>query len=137
MSFRVWRDGRFVEIDNPEDLANRVRTTLEYYRDEMTQAIGRSLKTREDVAADIVNEHDEENARLKEKLRFTIASVYSEKELEAYNAFVDAHLPCRMTKATGGSMPMIKQHSTGIGVTTKLTCPVCGCSAEITDTSCW
>ena len=137
MSTRLWKDGKFVEIDTPDALSQRVRDTLEYYREKMTYAIGEAMKTREEVAAEIVNKHDEENEELKSELRFTIASVASEQELEAYNAFTKDHLKCRTTRATGGKMPIIQQIGTGIGVITELTCPVCGAKQDITDTSVW
>ena len=137
MSFRVWEDGKFTEIDSPDDLVNRVKTSLEYYHNEMKRAREKANKTREEVAAGIVNEHDAENARLKEELSFAIASVSSEKELDAYISFTSRHLACRNTKATGGACPWIMQYATGIGMTTKLRCPVCGQEEDITDTSVW
>ena len=137
MCFRLWQDGKFVEIDEPEELASRVRQTLKYYKDQMEMAEQKAAKTRNEVAAEIINEHDDENRDLKQRLRFSIAKVYSEPELEAYESFLTRHLVCRQTKSTGGAMPWIMQHGTGIGVTTRLRCPVCGEEKDITDTSIW
>lgn len=137
MGARMWKNGMFVEIDSPQELVDRLQRNLAYYQEIAENANDRAKKTREEVAAEIKNEHDKENEYLKDKLRFTIARVYSEKELEAYRAFEEAHMACRMTKATGGACPIIRQHGTGIGVVTELTCPVCKQTKDITDTDAW
>lgn len=137
MCYRVWQDGRFITIDEPHELADKVLKSVTYYQDEMKRAKEEAAKTRKEVAAEIVNEYAAENAALKEELNFTIASVASEKELDAYIAFTEKHLPCRNTRATGGKCPWIMQTSTGLGMVTKLKCPVCGETTDITDSSVW
>ena len=94
-------------------------------------------KIKSEVAAEIRNEYEEENEDLKERLRFSIASVYSEKERDAYHSFVTKHLTCRQNKIDSGKLPWIKQVSTGIGIATTIRCPVCGEQEDITDTSVW
>lgn len=100
----------------------------------------RELATRrnEEIASEIVNGHDAENKRLKDMLRFCVAELYSEKELEAYNAFCEKHMKCRLdTKIHGGMMPYVVQYGTGIGVITKVHCQVCGEEEDITDSDVW
>ena len=137
MKYYVSDNGEFLEIYDPPDLADIVQKNLQFYRKEMNDAKVKAAKTREDVAKDIMNEHEEENELLKQQLKFSIASVASEKELKDYIDFVNTHLMCRQTKATGGALPTISQYATGIGICTKLTCPVCGAEQDITDTSVW
>ena len=137
MCRRIWQDGKFLEIDEPQELADRVLQTLRFYQEEADEAREKAAKTREEVAADIVNEYADENMRLKNELSFAIASVSSEKELNDYTIFQCEHLACRNTKATGGMMPIIQQIGTGIGVCTYLECPVCHEKKDITDTSVW
>lgn len=87
---------------------------------------------------DVKNEHDAENARLKEDLMFAVAFLHSDKELERYREFILEHEACRLrSKADGGKMPYVVQYSTGIGVCTTVVCQACGATADITDTSIW
>lgn len=138
MCYRVWRDGKFTDIDEPQEIIDRLTNTLEFYHDQMEQAKKKAAKTREEVIAGIKNEYAEQNARLRQELRFTIASVSSEAELKAYCDFVKKHQPCReRSKIDGGKLPWIMQFGTGLGVCTKLQCPVCGAVEDITDTSIW
>lgn len=86
----------------------------------------------------LLNEYEAENKMLRDQLRFAVATLSSEKELEAYNAFVAKHnQSCRNTKATGGMMPYIKQIGHGLGCCTTVYCQVCGASKDITDSSVW
>lgn len=137
MAFYVLENGDFKHILEPQELVDNVRQTLCYYQDEAMQAREKASKTREEVAREIKNEYAKENRLLNQKLKFSIASVSSEKELNDYNAFVEKHLVCRQTKATGGALPIIKQHATGVGICTKLVCPVCHEEWDITDISVW
>lgn len=137
MKYYVSENGEFLEIYDPPELADIVQKNLQFYRQEMNDAKEKSAKTREEVALEIKNEYAKENRMLNQKLKFSIASVSSEKELNDYNAFVEKHLVCRQTKATGGALPIIKQHATGLGMCTKLVCPVCHEEWDITDISVW
>lgn len=137
MKRRIYKDGKFFEIQDPQDLADTVFENLQYYLENMKVANEKAAMTREEVAKEIKNEYAAENELLKQQLKFSISSVASEKELKDYIDFVNTHLMCRQTKATGGALPIISQYATGIGICTKLTCPVCGAEQDITDTSVW
>ena len=137
MKRRIYKDGKFFEIQDPQDLADTVFENLQYYLENMKEAKEKAAMTREEVAKEIKNEYAAENELLKQQLKFSISSVASEKELKDYIDFVNTHLMCRQTKATGGALPIISQYATGIGICTKLTCPVCGAEQDITDTSVW
>lgn len=137
MKRRIYKDGKFFEIQDPQDLADTVFENLQYYLENMKEAKEKPAMTREEVAKEIQNEYAAENASLKQELKFAIASVSSEKELEDYNNFVNEHLVCRQTKATGGSLPIITQYATGIGMCTTIKCPICLKELNITDTSVW
>lgn len=102
------------------------------------QAYEQASRTRKEVASGLRSEFKGENERLKERLRFSVAELYSEKELEAYHQFVEDHENCRLgLKINGGKMPYVVQYGTGIGVCTKVVCQVCGESKDITDSSVW
>lgn len=137
MNYYVGKNGKCVRILEPQELADNVLQTLLFYKEEMEEARMIAARTQEEVAADIENKFAGENARLNQQLKFSIASVSSEKELEDYNNFVNEHLVCRQTKATGGALPIITQYATGIGMCTKIKCPVCLKEWDITDTSVW
>ena len=137
MKRRIYKDGKFFEIQDPQDLADTVFENLQYYLENMKEAKEKAAMTREEVSKEIKNEYAAENELLKQQLKFSISSVASEKELKDYIDFVNTHLMCRQTKATGGALPTISQYATGIGICTKLTCPVCGAEQDITDTSVW
>ena len=95
-------------------------------------------RSKEEVIREIRNEHDAENAELKDQLRFSVVTLSSEKELEAWNAFVEKHTPCRLTtKYAGGQIPYITQYGTGIGAVTKAHCQVCGAVEDISDYDVW
>ncbi|MBR3739473.1 MAG: hypothetical protein IKN04_03325 [Clostridia bacterium] len=131
-------DGQnFKKIYGAKELSQAVLDTIAYHEQRAKEAIERANKTREEVAQEIKNEFAEENARLKEQLRFSVATLSSEKELRAYNDFVDEHRTCRLTKATGGMIPYVIQHGHGLGCCTTVYCQVCGASKNITDSSVW
>ena len=95
-------------------------------------------RTHDEVALEVKNEHDAENRELKRRLRFCVAELSSEAELDAYNKFVADHEKCRLnSKINGGKMPYVVQCGTGIGTCTKVVCQVCGAEQNITDTSIW
>lgn len=90
-------------------------------------------KTRDEIVREIANEHDEENAALKQRLKFSVAELQSEEEYQAYQDFIEAHSKC----IEGGRIPYVVQTATGIGVSTTVHCQVCKASQNITDTSVW
>ena len=131
-------DGQnFKKIYGAKELSQAVLDTIAYHEQRAKEAIERANKTREEVAQEIKNEYAQENARLKEELRFAIATLSSEKELDAYNAFVNKHRKCRLTKATSGMIPYVIQRGHGLGCCTTVYCQVCNKSEDITDSSVW
>lgn len=132
-------DGQsFKKIYSAKELSQAVLDAIAYHEQRAEEAIERANKTKEEVVQEIKNEWEEENKRLKEQLRFSVASLASEKELADYHAFVKAHEACRLTsKAAGAKMPYVKQFGVGIGCCTYVYCQVCGKHQDITDSSIW
>lgn len=95
-------------------------------------------RDKEIIMAEIRNEHDEENRTLKSILKYSVATLHSDLELERYKKFCKQHEECRLkTKIDGGKMPYVVQYGTGIGVCTKVYCQACGKFEDITDSSVW
>lgn len=95
-------------------------------------------RDKEIIMAEIRNEHDEENRTLKSILKYSVATLHSDLELERYKKFCEQHEECRLkTKIDGGKMPYVVQYGTGIGVCTKVYCQACGKFEDITDSSVW
>lgn len=95
-------------------------------------------RDKEIIMAEIRNEHDEENRTLKSILKYSVATLHSDLELERYKKFCERHEECRLkTKIDGGKMPYVVQYGTGIGVCTKVYCQACGKFEDITDSSVW
>lgn len=132
-------DGQsFKKIYSAKELSQAVLDAIAYHEQRAEEAIERANKTKEEVVQEIKNEWEEENKRLKEQLRFSVASLASEKELADYHSFVKAHEACRLTsKAAGAKMPYVKQFGVGIGCCTYVYCQVCGKHQDITDSSIW
>ena len=74
-------------IYEPKELVKALKDTLSYYEKQTTNALTEASKTREEVITEIQNAYAEENARLKEKLKFAFGFFSSEKELDAWRAF--------------------------------------------------
>ena len=95
-------------------------------------------RDKEVIMAEIRNEHDEENRTLKSILKYSVATLHSDLELERYKKFCEQHEECRLkTKIDGGKMPYVIQYGTGIGVCTKVYCQACGKFEDITDFDIW
>lgn len=138
MKKRVWQDGKFIEIDEPHDLANRVLRTMQYYAQQAEVANAMAKRTKDEVLAEIKNEYDEENSMLNKRLKYAIAFVNSDKELSAYNKFFNEHRVCRtLSRVNCGKNPEIIQTGTGVGMCTTLRCPICGKEEDITDIEVW
>lgn len=137
ISFHTCDGNVLKKIYSSKELSQAVLDTISYHEQRAKELADRANKTREEVDQEIKNEFAEENARLKEQLRFSVATLSSEKELRAYNDFVDEHRTCRLTKATGGKIPYVIQHGHGLGCCTTVFCQVCGASKDITDSSVW
>ena len=132
------RLGDLVAESDASRLANEVHDTIKRYHQIAQRALKQAQRTEEQVRAAIVNEYASENAYLRRELQYSVACVHSDKELDAYNKFVEKHSQCRLEfKADGGKMPYVIQYGTGVGVCTKVCCQVCGATEDITDTSIW
>ena len=119
-------------------LANQVHDTIKKYHDMAQRALEKAAMTKEEVKSEVINEYAQENERIKDELRYAVAFLCSDEELEAYNEFVKEHEQCRLDpKVNGGKMPYVVQTCTGVGVCTKVYCQICGASKDITDTSIW
>ena len=125
-------------VNRAKELSDEVYQTIMDYFNREEYWRGEAAKSHEEVAAEIQNGFESENKMLKNRLRFSVAELNSDKELDAYNEFCDKHLQCRLdSKLHGGMMPYIKQLGTGIGICTSVHCQVCGASKDITDSSVW
>lgn len=125
------------KILGAKELSDVVYNTLKFYEDRADEAREQARKTREEVMQEIHNEWDEENQRLKERLRLSLVELNSQKELDDYNAFVAKHKNCKGSRIGNDCTPLFRQYGTGFGVGTVLFCPICSESVDITDTSCW
>lgn len=125
-------------IYEPKELVKALKDTLSYYKEQTTNALTEASKTREEVIAEIQNAYAEENAQLRENLRFSYGFFSSEKELNAWRAFCERHEKSRLrTKISGGKMPYVIPYGTGVGQCVTAVCQVCGEKEDITDTSAW
>lgn len=125
-------------IYEPKELVKALKDTLSYYKEQTTNALTEASKTREEAIAEIQNAYAEENARLKEKLKFAFGFFNSEKELDAWRTFCKKHAECgHQYKINGGKMPYIIPYETGIGQCVTAICPVCGEKLDITDIDVW
>lgn len=121
-----------------EDLARLVKDSVEYYESQAENYRNQAQRTRQEVANEIVNEHEAENQRLQNKLKYAVAILNSDLELENYNRFLSEHEKCmRGSRANWGRVPYIKQVGTGIGTATTVVCQVCGAEQSITDFGNW
>lgn len=121
-----------------KNLSEHVFSAIMSAEERADAALKRASKNRKEIEQDIRNEHDAENRQLRDRLRFCVAELHSEKELEAYKAFVQEHEKCRLdTKINGGKMPYVIQYGTGIGVCTTVVCQACGEKKDITDIDLW
>ena len=127
-----------MEIYSAEELSKKVYDSIKYYQDNYLRIVDYTKKKKDEIKAEILNEYEKENKRLKSQLHLSIVSLASEAELEAYNQFVKKHEQCRLKyKIDGGKMPYVIQHGHGLGCCTTVYCQVCGASKDITDSSVW
>lgn len=130
--------GDLIAENDASRLANEVHDTLKRYHDVAQRALEIAKRTKDQVRAEIVNEYAHENEYLRRELKYSVACVHSDRELEAYNRFIEQHQACQIKfKADSGKMPYLIQVGTGVGVCTKVCCQICGATEDITDTSIW
>lgn len=124
-----------VEVDK---LFEKLRRIVYQCIDDEKRWRDKTNRDKEIIMAEIRNEHDEENRTLKSILKYSVATLHSDLELERYKKFCERHEECRLkTKIDGGKMPYVVQYGTGIGVCTKVYCQACGKFEDITDSSVW
>ena len=123
------------EVDK---LFEKLRRIVHQCIDDEKRWRDKANRDKEVIMAEIRNEHDEENRTLKSILKYSVATLHSDLELERYKKFCEQHEKCRLkTKIDGGKMPYVVQYGTGIGVCTKVYCQACGKFEDITDSSVW
>ncbi len=125
------------KILGAKELSEAVYNTLKFHEDRADEAKEQAQKTREEVAQEIHNEWEEENKRLKERVRLSVVELNSQKELDEYDAFVEKHKSCKGSRIGNDFTPLLRQYGTGFGIGTIVSCPICNESVDITDTSCW
>lgn len=123
------------EVDK---LFEKLRRIVHQCIDDEKRWRDKANRDKEVIMAEIRNEHDEENKTLKSMLKYSVATLHSDLELERYKKFCEQHEACRLkAKIDGGKMPYVVQYGTGIGVCTKVYCQACGKFEDITDSSVW
>lgn len=128
---------KLVTVYDAKELSEIVYNNIKHYEQLTKEAREKTNKTKEEVKQEVLNEYKAENETLKSQIRRSIVILDSDKELEAYNAFVKKHEKCRMTKATGSLIPYVMQQGHGFGCCTTVYCQVCGAHEDITDTTVW
>ena len=120
------------------DLSDEVYKAIMDHHEREEYWHSKAQKNHDEVVAEVRNEYESEISALKDRLRFCVGVLNSDKELDAYNEFCRKHMECRMdTKYHGGMIPYITQYGTGIGVCTTVHCQVCGAKEDITDDTFW
>jgi len=128
-----------VEIcDSAVELNKIITDTLTYYQDVAERAMTAAAKTREEVAAEIHNEFEEENKSLRARLHFSYGSFHTEKELNKWKDFCERHQDCwDGSKINSGRAFYIKPYNTGFSTGYVAVCPHCGVEEDISDISWW
>lgn len=111
MSVRIWADGMYIDIDKDYDLLQRKCS----------------------AALTLANALEEENKILKKRISMCLNELHSDLERQRYDTFVAEHMPCRDISNYYNNWPYIRQYSSNDGDVTKVYCPVCGKSEDITD----
>lgn len=78
---------KIIAENDANKLANSVRNTILKYAQREDRALEKAHKRRDKIKAEIVNEYETENRELRDQLRYSVAFLNSDKELEAYKAF--------------------------------------------------
>lgn len=134
----VYNNDILKHVYSPEDLANLVKDSAEYYKNQASRASAKAAKTREEVKAEIINEYETENSHLRDGLKRAVTILGSDAELRAYQDFCDAHENCRNSaRINWGKSPYVIQTHNGIGISSEVICPICNEHKDITDCSNW
>ena len=120
-----------MDIMKADELVRVVSDTLKLYEHRLRELEDEVRELREDARTKVEVEILDENNRLKEKLRLSVDTLNSQKELSAYEKFRDEHMKsCRMR-------PYILTEGTPIGCAHTIVCPGCGAKEDITDVGAW
>lgn len=128
-----------IEIcDSAAELNKIIADTLTYYQDVAERAMTVAAKTKEDVAAEIHNEFEEENKSLRARLHFSYGNFHTEQELNKWKDFCERHANCwDGSKIGSGRAFYVKPYSTGFSTGYIAVCPHCGVEEDISDISWW
>lgn len=128
----------FSEILTAEDLSKKVYDTLNFYQKRCETLTKANQELIDNALARADVQLKEEIETLKERLSLCVTELASKKELDAYHAFIDEHQRCRsFSKYFQCQIPYVIQRETGVGVLSKVKCPICGEEKDITDTEVW
>ena len=122
-----------------DKLVDTIRNTINYYKDRAEKATERANLRENEIRSKIENQYEAENKNLRNKMRYCVAMLGSDNELNAYKKFCEdhRHLHTPPLKIDGSKIPYIKQHGVGIGIITTVHCDICGAYEDITDMSIW
>ena len=124
--------------DSATELNKIITDTLTYYQDTANRAKDKAAKTKEEVAAEIHNEFEEENKSLRARLHFSYGNFHTEKELDKWKDFCERHKNCwDGSKISSGRAFYIKPYNTGFSTGYVAVCPHCGVEEDISDISWW
>ena len=131
-------DMEFKKIYNAEELAKKVKDSVEYYENRADRLHEANMELREDAKNIVRHEYEDKIKSLENQLHLSWGEFASEKELEAYHNFTKKHTHNRMySKVNGGLIPYIIPNYTRLGCIKRVVCQICDESEDITDTEVW
>lgn len=121
-----------------KELAQLVQDTIDLRDWEIERLQEECKRLKADAKKTVSQEYEKQISALEKMLHLSYGEFASERELAAYNRFVDEHLIEREGhKYDGGRVPYIIPNHTGIGTIFKVKCPICGEEKDITDSEAW
>lgn len=125
-------------VYNSKELQDAVANTFQYYEDYIERLRNENRRLKENAKEVVENSYKQQIANLEQRIRYSYGEFASQKELNAYENFVNKHMHNRMESAIeGGKAPYIIPTYTGFGCVKKVVCQICGKSEDITDTEVW
>lgn len=125
-------------VYNSKELQDAVANTFQYYEDYIERLRNENRRLKENAKEIVENGYKQQIANLEQRLLYSYGEFASQKELDAYENFVNKHMHNRMESvAEGGKAPYIIPTYTGFGCVKKVVCQICGKSEDITDTEVW
>lgn len=126
------------KVFNAEELSKMIYDSVKYYQERINTLTKANEKLIDNALAHADAQLKKEIETLKERLSLCVTELASKKELDAYNAFVDEHQRCRsFSKHFQCQIPYVIQYGAGVGMISKVKCPICGEEKDITDTEAW